>query len=154
VGQQHELGIDVVLVPQPLEDVVHYPLVVLGVGVGEKVEGNAQLLPGVQKLGVVLVQHLLRGGAFLFRPDRDGSAVGVASRHHQHFVPNHPVVPGEYVRRQVASGYVTHVEGTIGVGPSDTDENTFCHREFSYALLQGFSRSEDLGLLDTSGLLF
>ena len=124
VGQQHVGGVDVALVVQRLENVVDHFLVVRGVGGGEQVEGDAQLLPGLQEHGVVAFHHFLGGDAFLVRPDGDGGAVSVAAGDHQDVVALHAVVTGEDVGAQVAAGDMTQVKWTVGVGPSHGDENT------------------------------
>ena len=72
---------------------------------------------------MVAVQHLLRGDAFLLGADGDGSAVGIAAGDHEDIVAPHPVVTGEDVGGKVAAGDVTHVEGPVGVGPCDPDED-------------------------------
>ena len=131
VGQHHVVGIDVALVMEGRENFVNYLLVVLGLGVGKQVEGNAQLLPRFQEHAVVAFDHFFGGNAFLVGPDGDGSAVGVAARHHEDVVALHAVIAGEDVGAQVATGDVTQVQRTVGVRPSHGDENTFRQREIS-----------------------
>ena len=53
---------------------------------------------------MIPVDYLLRGKAFLVCLDRDRSAVYIATRNHQDFVPGHAVIASEYVRGEVGAG--------------------------------------------------
>jgi len=64
-----------------------------------------------------------RFDAFLVGPHRDGRAVSVAPRHHQHPVAPEPVVAGEDVGRQVRARDVAQVQRAVGVGPCHGDED-------------------------------
>jgi len=99
---------------------------------GEEVEGDTQLVPGVDELGVVAVQYLFRGYALRLGSHRDGGAVAVASRNHQNFVALGAVITGEDVRRKIASRHVAQMQRPIGVGPSNSDEYTFRQRLRSF----------------------
>ena len=120
-GQQHIVGVDVALFKQSLEDVVSNSLMIAGMGVGEQIEGYAQLLPRLQEQGVIAVDHLGGSDSLLLRPDGYGRAVGIAAGHHKHAVSLQPVVAGEDVGRQVTSGDVAQVQGAVGIGPGYGD---------------------------------
>ena len=124
VGQQHGVGVDVVLFLETLEDVLHHPPVVVGVRGGEQVKGDAQALPGIQKLRVIAIQDDVGRDAFLVGAYGDGRAMGVGAGHHQDFVALHAVVTGENIGGQIAAGDVSHVQGAVGVGPGDANENS------------------------------
>ena len=134
VGQQHGVGVDVVLLQEALEDALHHPLVVLGVGGGEEVEGDAQALPRIEELGVVAVQDDLGIDALLVGADGDGGAVGIGAGHHQDLVAFHAVVAGEDIGCQIAAGDVAHVERAVCIGPGNTDENTLGQDQSSSAV--------------------
>ena len=91
--------VQVTFLQKVLEQSVDNLLVILGMRGREKVEGDAQFVPGVQELGMVSIQDVFRGYAFGLGANRDGSAVAIASRNHQHFVAFGPVIASEDVRR-------------------------------------------------------
>ena len=81
------------------EDILGHPRVILGAGGGKEVEGDAQLLPALQKLLVEAAGNLLGRFSLLLGPQGDWGAVLVAPRDHEHLVALGPVVAGKDVRR-------------------------------------------------------
>tara|TARA_B100001146_G_C15845986_1_gene291346 strand:+ start:61 stop:342 length:282 start_codon:yes stop_codon:yes gene_type:complete len=88
---------------RPLDDF----LMVLSMGCGEQIEADTQPLPGFKELGMVTPQDLFWGDSFLFGADGDGRAMRITPGYHQHFISQHPVVTGENVGGQIATGDVT-----------------------------------------------
>ena len=131
--------VDVALLPQLQENIVDHRLVVFRVGVGKQVEGYAQPLPGFQELSVVALHYLQGRDTFLVRPNGYRSAVGVASRDHQHIMAEHSVVAGEDIRRQVATGHVTQMQWPVGVRPGNTDEYPFWQGRISLSGLESIA---------------
>ena len=97
------------------------------------------------------------GSALLVGPDRDRRAVGVAARDHQHVVALHAVVTGEDVGAQVATGDVTQVKGTVGIGPSHGHKYAFWQGGISRYDLRsmcGYSSIRRVGSPKVGGLRF
>ena len=117
------LDVDVAALAQPGEDVLGHPAVVVGHRRGEQVERDAELVPLAEELGVEALDDLDRLDALLVGPHRDGRAVGVAARHHQHVVAPAPVVAGEDVGRQVGAGDVAEVLRAVRVRPGHGHED-------------------------------
>ena len=124
MGQQHSVGVYVILFLKTFENVLHDPLVVLGVRRSEQVEGDPQTLPGIEELGVIAVQDHAGINAFLIGPYRNGGSVGIRAGYHQHFVALHAMVTGKNIGGQIAAGDMPHVQGAVGVGPGDANENS------------------------------
>ena len=142
----HVVGVDVALVPQGREHIVYHFLMVLGVGGGEEIEGDAQLLPRLQEHGVVTLDHFLGADAFLVSADGDGSAVGVAAGDHQHFVAFHAVVAGKNVGAQVAASNMPQMKRTVGIGPGHGHKYAFRQRDILFRIC-GFGT----GILSSEG---
>ena len=130
-SQEHGIGVDISLLLKRQEDIVDHFLVVLGVGAGEQIEGDAQLLPGFQELGVVSVENLSRGDPFLLGANGNGGAVAIAAGNHQHLVALDAVIAGENVGSQVTASDVAQVERAVGIGPCRSHQNTFRQRRVS-----------------------
>ena len=117
--------VQITLFQKNTKQVVDHFLVVLGVGGSEKVEGDTQFFPRVKELGVVAVEYLFRGYALFLGSYRDGGAVAVASRYHQHIVALGAVITGEDICRKIATGDVAQMQRPVGVGPSNSNEDSF-----------------------------
>ena len=101
--------------------------VILGAGGGEKVEGDAQPLPGLQELLVEAGRDLFRGQPLRLGANGDGGAVLVAAGDHENAVAAGAVVAGEDVGREVGADNLARVQGAVGVGPGHADEYLFGH---------------------------
>ncbi len=82
VGQLHNLGVDIAPVFKFRKYLVDRFLVVFGMGVSKKIEGDSQFLPGIQELGMVPVEDLLGSNAFLVGTNRNRRSVSVAAGNH------------------------------------------------------------------------
>ena len=80
---------------------------------------------------MVAVHYVLGLDPFLFGADGYGCAVAVAARDHQDLITLQPVITGKDIGWQIATSQVAQVQRTIGIGPGDTDEDSFCQRETS-----------------------
>ena len=74
---------------------------------------------------MVAVEYLFRRYTLFLGSYRDGGAVAVASRNHQHIVALGAVITGEDVRRKIATGDMAQMQRPGGVGPSNPDEDSF-----------------------------
>ncbi len=121
------LSVQVFLFIESREDILGNAVVVLRVGVGEQVVGDADPLLGFEEAAVVMLEELARRRAALVGFDGDRRPVGIRSGDHQHAVPLEPVVAGEDVRRQVGAGEVPDVQVAVRVGPGDRDMDQLGH---------------------------
>jgi hypothetical protein len=122
------LGIEVAALQQPRKEALGDAVVVLRVGVGKEVVGQAHLLKRLQKLGMEALEHLARRNAFLVSTYSDGRAVRVRAGDHEHVVALQAVITGVNVRRQVGAGHVAHVDRRAGIGPGDANQDFLFHR--------------------------
>ena len=97
---------------------------VLGVGAGEQIVGQAELLEQLEEAGVVVLVDLQRGGAFGIGAHRDRRAVRVGAGDHQHLVARQAVVAGEDIGRQVRAGDIADMDLRVGIRPGDGDQNS------------------------------
>ena len=72
---------------------------------------------------VVALGDGLRGYTFLVRGNRDGGTVLVRTAHHPDLVAEQDVIPTEYIRGEERTCHVAEVDGAVGVGPGDVDQN-------------------------------
>ena len=79
---------------------------------------DALLVDLVVALGDDLGLHALFVGG-----DGDGGSVLVRTAHHPDLVPQQDVVPAEDVRGEERTCHVAEVDGAVGVGPGDVDQN-------------------------------
>jgi len=117
----------VAVVVQRQEHILRHAMVVLGVGVREQVERDAELLVRFEEQQMIALEHLARRDAFLVGLHRDRRAVAVAAGHHQHLVPLQAVVAGENVGRQVGARDVAEMLRAVGVRPGDAHQNLVGH---------------------------
>ena len=110
IGLQHGVLVDVALLVQGQKDVLGDLGVILGVGGGEQVKTDAQPLPVVLELGLILAGDLLRRGSSLLRCQGHRRAVSVAARHHEDLVAPHAVVASEDIGRQESARHLAQVQ--------------------------------------------
>ena len=127
VRELHARLVDVALLKQAEEHVLHHPCVVLGAGRGVEVPTNAESLPGIEELFVEVGGDFGRRLALLLRADGDWRSVLVAAGHHQHVVAGRAVVAGKDVSGQVGAGDLTDVKGAVAVRPGDAGKYLFGH---------------------------
>ena len=90
----------------------------------EQVEVNSQLFPGIKESLVIFGSYFLWSLALLFSANGYRGTVLVAAGDHQHLIAFGVVVAGKDVCRQVGTGYVPQVQGTISVRPGYTDKDS------------------------------
>ncbi len=127
VELRYRLFIQIASLQQPQENVLGDGGVVGSASGGEEVEGDAQPLPAIEELALVVPGDGLGGLAGLLGLDGDGGAVLVGAGDHEHLVAAGAVVAGEDVRRQVAAGNLPQVQVAVGVRPGDPDEDSLAH---------------------------
>ena len=103
--------------------------VVLGVGGGEQVVGNPRLLEQIEKAAVEPLVHFFHRLALGVGADGDGRAMRIRTGHHEHAIPFQTVVTGTDIARQVRPGDVAHMDGGVGVGPGNGNEDGVGHGE-------------------------
>ena len=91
----------------------------LGVGVGEEVVANAELLLRAQEAPVIVLEDGFCGQAAPVGLDRDGRAMRIRAGDHEHVVAAQAMIAREDVRRQIDAGQMAHVQVAVGVGPGD-----------------------------------
>jgi hypothetical protein len=79
------------------------------VGMREKIERNAQLVPTFQEFFVVLLGDFGGADTFLLRPQGDGRAVLIAAGYHKHIVAFQAVIARKNIRRQITASYMAQV---------------------------------------------
>ncbi len=119
--------LDVALVLEAPEDLVHPGRVVFRRGAREEIEGDAHVLEDLDVAGVPLVDDLLGRDVLVLGGHGDGCAVLVAAADHEHLVAAHPVEAREDVRRQQRASDVTEVKRAVGIRPGHTDQDAL-HR--------------------------
>ncbi len=115
------LVVQVAVLQKPQEKVLRDPVMVLRIGVGEQVKGQAYLLIGVQKGLVVALKDLLGRDTLFVGAHGDGRAVGIGSRDHQDVVALQSLVAGKDIGRQIGAGQVPQVLDAVGVGPGHAE---------------------------------
>ena len=123
---QRAVPIQVAVLHQLVEEIVDHFEVVLGGGLGEQREIDAQVLDGLLVHTVVPFRHLLGSGLLLLGADRDGRSMHVRSGHHEHLVTFERMIFREHVRRQEGTCHMSEMKRAVGVGPSNADQY-FCH---------------------------
>ena len=96
---------------------------VLGVGMGKQVVGDAEQALDVEEARVVVLEDLARRLALFLCAHDDGRAVRVAAAHHQHAAALQALVAREDVRRQIGAGDVPHMQVAIGIRPGDANQD-------------------------------
>ena len=91
----------------------------LGVGVGEEVVADAELLLRAQEALVIVLEDGFCGQAVPVGLDRDGRAMRIRAGDHEHVVAAQAMIAREDVRRQINAGQMAHVQVAVGVGPGD-----------------------------------
>ena len=129
ICRRHGVFEYVPLVPEGEKDIVNHLGVVRGVGGGEKIEGNTQLLPGFQESLVIPGGHLLRTDPLPFGADGYGGAVHIAAGDHQDMVPLQAMVAGEDVGGEISSGDMSQMQWPVGVRPGNSNENMLGHNK-------------------------
>ena len=124
VGLKLLVFVDVAVIQMVEEQLLHRVPVVLGVGVGEEIEAEAQGLEGFHKAPVVAGHDLLGRDAFLLGAQHDGRAVGVGAGDHAHLVAAQALVAGVDVGGQISAGHMAEMAVAAGVGPGDADKIT------------------------------
>ena len=128
VRLEHRLRVQIPILVETAEDVLRHLRVVLRVRGREQIEADAEPLPAVEELGVVLPEHFLRADAPLLRFQRHGRPVRIAAGHHQDIVALQPVVSREDVRRNVRPRRMADVYGAVGVRPSHGNKYALRHQ--------------------------
>ncbi|MBT9149610.1 MAG: hypothetical protein DDT28_01045 [Dehalococcoidia bacterium] len=118
-----------IVIPEGKKDIVNHLGVVRGVGSGEKIEGNAQLLPGFQESLVVPGCHLLRTDSLPFGADGYGCAVHIAAGDHQDVVALQAMVAGEDVGGEISPGDMPQMQWPIGIRPGNSNKNMLGHNK-------------------------
>ena len=102
-------------------------MMVLGIGMREKVVANADLFLRLQETVMVIFKEFARGNAPFVRFDCDWRTVRIRPRYHENLVAFQAMVTGEDVGWQVCARKVTHVHVTVGIGPGDAYMNDLGH---------------------------
>ena len=125
ISLQHFVFVDVALLEQSQEHIMSNLSMVGSVSSGEQIEGDAQFPPAIEELSVVFVRYLLWGGRFLFSTNGNWRSVLVTTRNHQHIIALKAMIAGKDIGRQIGTGDVSQMQGTVGIGPGNTYENAF-----------------------------
>ena len=83
---------------------------------GIDIEGDPELLKTLFHQHMVLVHDLLRVYSFFQRPDGDGYAMFITGTDKFNVSFLSPLVADINVRRKVATGQMTNMQGAIGIG--------------------------------------
>jgi hypothetical protein len=119
---------DVSLLVQGAENILCDTEMIHSMRVGEEIEGDPQLLIGLQKAPVVPPEDIFWCHAFALSGHRDRRPVRVASAHHENAVAAQTVIAGEGIGGNIDAGDMAEMEITVGVGPGDEDADRFWHR--------------------------
>ena len=107
------------------EELLGVLMVLLARGAAVMVKANPKLFEGTAHHCVVTVHHLLRGDALVFRLNSDRYTMLVRATNELHIPTPHSHIAHVDVRRQIAAGQVTNVDGTVGVRQSCRDHDFF-----------------------------
>ena len=121
------LGVQEAVLLQRQEHGLRHLEVVLGVGGGEQVVRDAGLDEQIDELVVEALVDLFHRQSLGIGAQRDRRAVRVGARDDQHVVALQAVVAGDDIARQMRAGDVAHVDGGIGIGPGNGDEDVGGH---------------------------
>ena len=127
IERARDLAKEVPLLQQALENVGRDGKVVLGIGVRKQVERDAELLERFEKALVKALDDILGADAFLFGRDRDGRAVRVRARYHQHIVAAKAVVACENVGGDIGPRELSQMQGRVGIWPGHAQQNLVVH---------------------------
>ena len=116
-------GVKETILLERQEHLLRHLLVIAGVGAGEEVVGQPQLLEEVNEAGVEALVDLVRGGLFGIRADGDGRAVRVGPGDHQHLASAHALIARKDIRRQVRAGQIAHMDFGIGIRPGNSHKD-------------------------------
>ena len=136
VGRDGGVFVDVALLEQLEEEVLHDAFVDGRGGVGEEVVGEAHGVPEVDVEAVHAARPDRGGDVGVLGGHHNRGAVHVAAGHHEHAIALHAMVAREDVGRQVGARDVAQVAGTACIGPCD-----------GYKYLFGFILHYYIGLL-------
>ena len=120
-------AVDVAPLPVAQEQVVGHVPVVLRIGVGVQVEGQAEAQEALDEAAVVALDHLGRADALLVGAQGDGGAVGVRAGDHQHLVARQAMIAREDIGRQIRARQVADVAVAGRIGPGDADVDILGH---------------------------
>ena len=108
---------------------------ILGVGGGEQVIGDALALEQFKEAIVIFLVHFLDRFAFFIGCQGDRRAVRIGAADHQHVIPFQAVVARDDVTGQMGAGDIPYVDFGVGIGPGNGDQNIFGH-DFSFRSFQ------------------
>ena len=103
------LQIQVFPLAQPQEEILRDTVMIFGVGMSEEVITDADGLLSLEEPLVEMLEELPRGLVLHVRFDRDGSAVRIRARYHQHLVSLQAVVTRKDVGREVSPRQMSDV---------------------------------------------
>ena len=118
-----DVRVEVSVVEQGEEELLHDPAMGVGPGRGEEVPVDVEVFPVGEELGVELVDDLLRIDALFIRLDRDRRAVDVRPRHHEHVVATRSPIPGVDVGGEIRAGHVPEVQRALRIRPCNGHEH-------------------------------
>ena len=107
------------------EELLGILVVLLARSAAVMVKANPKLFEGTSHHCVITIHHLLRSDAFVFRLYCNRHTVLVRATNELHIPTPHSHVAHVDVRRQIAAGQVTNVDGTVGIRQSSRDHDFF-----------------------------
>ncbi len=93
------LLVEQLTVQEPTENVLSYPVVVLGISMREQVIADAERLLSFQKALMILLEKLPCRDAARIGLHRNRRTVSVRAANHQHMVALEPMIARKYVGR-------------------------------------------------------